>query len=765
MSETIHVLLIEDNPGDARLVCEALAEPSIQSFRVDWADRLSGGLDRLACGGFDVILLDLGLPDSQGLATLTAIRASAAHIPVVVLSGVEDEEFAIQMVQAGAQDYLVKQYLNRHTLTRALRYAIERKRGEDALRESEKVRLAIGDSLDYGMWVCAPDGRNTYASESFLKLVGLTQEQCSNFGWGDVLHPDDAERTIAAWKECVRTEGMWDIEHRFRGVDGEWHPVLARGVPVRDEQGRITCWAGINLDISVQKRTEESLRQSESRERVRAAELEAVMDAAPALIFMARDAECRHISGNRATYNLLRQPPGANLSKSAPESEKPSNLLMTKNGIEIPPEELPVQKAVSSGERVRDYEFEVVFDDGAPVALLGDATPMLDERGNTRGAVGVFVDVTRRKRSEEALRESEERLRLAMNVANEAIWEYNPVSGATLWIDASPRKFASPGLLEDAAQLRIDRIHPDDASRVAANWGRALCGSGDAWEAEYRMQRADGSWADVYDRAVIARDPTGRPVRVVGAMLDVTERNRAKEALETANRQLHQLSQDLLRTQDYERRRIARELHDSTSQLLAALSINLSRLRDTGLDPERRKEALSETIDLAAACSTEIRTVTYLLHPPLLDVVGLTGALAAYIQGFKHRTGIEVEIKISPDFHRLDSEMEATLFRIVQEGLANVHKHSGSPVALIRLEQDSREVRLMLQDRGHGLPEALQPQGKGFVGFGVGIMGMRERAEQLGGRLELASNDAGTRLTVTLPLVHSNEENTGLVGG
>ena len=142
-----------------------------------------------------------------------------------------------------------------------------RKRAEKALRESEKVYRAIGESIDYGVWVCAPDGRNTYASESFLKLVGLTQEQCSNFGWGDVLHPDDAERTIAAWKECVRTEGLWDIEHRYRGVDGNWHPILARGVPVRDEQGRIACWAGINLDISALKRSEEAVRESEAKYR------------------------------------------------------------------------------------------------------------------------------------------------------------------------------------------------------------------------------------------------------------------------------------------------------------------------------------------------------------------------------------------------------------------------------------------------------------------------------------------------------------------
>lgn len=137
------------------------------------------------------------------------------------------------------------------------------KQAEEALRNSERLYRAIGESIDYGVWVCAPDGRNIYASESFLKMVGQTQEECSNFGWGEVLHPDDAERTITAWKECVRTEGTWDIEHRFRGVDGNWHHVLARGVPVRNERGEITCWAGINLDIGRLKRTEEALRERE----------------------------------------------------------------------------------------------------------------------------------------------------------------------------------------------------------------------------------------------------------------------------------------------------------------------------------------------------------------------------------------------------------------------------------------------------------------------------------------------------------------------
>lgn len=139
------------------------------------------------------------------------------------------------------------------------------RRAEDALRRSERIYRAIGESIDYGIWICAADGRNTYASQSFLDLVGITQAQCSEFGWGDVLHPDDADATIAAWKECVRTGSHWEREHRFRGVDGQWHSVLARGVPIRDASGQIECWAGINLDIQALKNAERELRERDRR--------------------------------------------------------------------------------------------------------------------------------------------------------------------------------------------------------------------------------------------------------------------------------------------------------------------------------------------------------------------------------------------------------------------------------------------------------------------------------------------------------------------
>ncbi len=156
---------------------------------------------------------------------------------------------------------------SRRIFTGIIRDITERKQAEDALRAKERVYRAIGETIAYGVWICDVEGRNTYVSESLLRMVGQTQEQFSESGWKEVIHPDEAERTFAAWRECVRLEGTWDAEMRFRGTDGRWHPILGRGVPVRDDDGRIICWAGINLDIGRIKETEDALRRSEERQR------------------------------------------------------------------------------------------------------------------------------------------------------------------------------------------------------------------------------------------------------------------------------------------------------------------------------------------------------------------------------------------------------------------------------------------------------------------------------------------------------------------
>jgi signal transduction histidine kinase len=229
--------------------------------------------------------------------------------------------------------------------------------------------------------------------------------------------------------------------------------------------------------------------------------------------------------------------------------------------------------------------------------------------------------------------------------------------------------------------------------------------------------------------------------------------------LNEANRSLGELSARLLHLQDEERRRIARELHDSVGQTLAALAMNLSSV---GADIERflkTARVVADSTALVNDMSTDIRTISYLLHPPLLDEAGLSSALSWYIKGFSERSKIDVSLEMPEDFGRLPSEMETAIFRVVQECLTNIHRHSESQVAKIRITHANNDVRIEVQDKGKGIPPEKYssiisaPSGTP----GVGIRGMRERLRQLGGSLELHSDGRGkgTVVVARLPIVCS----------
>ena len=227
---------------------------------------------------------------------------------------------------------------------------------------------------------------------------------------------------------------------------------------------------------------------------------------------------------------------------------------------------------------------------------------------------------------------------------------------------------------------------------------------------------------------------------------DITERKQFEE-------ELHQLSGHLLRLQDEERRRIGRELHDSTAQELAAVAMNLGLVQQgiAGRDVTTDNH-LADSQAILEQCQREIRTLTYLLHPPVLDEVGLASAVREYADGFMQRSGIKVTLRVSPALGRLPAETERALFRVVQEGLGNVHRHSGSPTVTIRIGRESTGVVLEVKDEGHGLPREMFVRGDGSVSkVGVGIAGMRERLCQLGGRFEIESSGRGTTLRAIVP--------------
>lgn len=221
--------------------------------------------------------------------------------------------------------------------------------------------------------------------------------------------------------------------------------------------------------------------------------------------------------------------------------------------------------------------------------------------------------------------------------------------------------------------------------------------------------------------------------------------------LNTAISGLRQLSVRLLQAQDEERRRLARELHDSVGQLLAAITMNIQTLRSTPLSPAAAA-ALEETAKLVDQISGEIRTMSHLLHPPLLDEVGLASALRWYIDEFSKRSKITVNLEIAGDFGRLPNEMEIAIFRMVQECLSNVHRHSDSQTGAVRLVRDAQRVRVEVSDRGKGIPREKRTALNSQQG-GVGFRGMRERIQQLGGRLEICSDEHGTIVGATMPVL------------
>lgn len=232
--------------------------------------------------------------------------------------------------------------------------------------------------------------------------------------------------------------------------------------------------------------------------------------------------------------------------------------------------------------------------------------------------------------------------------------------------------------------------------------------------------------------------------------------------LDVVNRNLRDLSARLLQMQDEERRRIARELHDSVGQMLAALSMNLTAVR-TDIDRlARTATALNDSESLVQEMVTEVRTISHLLHPPLLDEAGLSSALRWYVDGFAQRSGINVDLDMPEDFERLSVEMETAIFRVVQECLTNIHRHSGSQLAKIRLRERDREVLVDIEDKGRGIPQHKLEEMSAAGAPGVGVRGMQERLRQLGGKLEIQSGSGGTTVRVRLPLSEgpSNEDVT-----
>ncbi len=354
-------------------------------------------------------------------------------------------------------------------------------------------------------------------------------------------------------------------------------------------------------------------------------------------------------------------------------------------------------------------------------------------------------DITAQKLAEQALRESEERFRVITDASPVMVW----MAGTDKlcyyfnkgWLD-----FVGRTLEQESGNGWAENLHPEDFDRCL----QIYVSNFDArrpFEMEYRMRHHTGEYRWILDRGVPRYAPDGTFEGYVGGCLDIHDQKEAAEKIRIADDMTR-----LMKVQDEERRRIARELHDSAGQTLTVLGLNLAQLveRAQVIAPELAKEG-KEIEAVVQQLHRELRTTSYLLHPPLLDECGIGSALKFYVEGLAERSDVAITLDVAANVGRLPSDMEVAIFRVVQECLTNIHRHSGSKTALIRVARKGESVRTEVRDHGKGIsPERLAEIQS--HGSGVGIRGIRERIRQFHGEMKIESNGSGTSVIVSLPM-------------
>jgi len=528
--EKIRILLIEDNPGDARLIREFLAEGGGASFDLEHVDCLSKGLTRLAQGGVDIVLLDLTLPDSHDLDGLGKILAQTLEVPIVVLSGVSDERVTIKAVRGGAQDYLVKGKIDSNILVRALRYAIERQQLRVALGESEARYRLLADNIADVIWTADSEARITYVSPSIKRVLGYTVEETLKLKISDILTPDSTEqaRRLVKWQMKTFARGeqyppaSMTLEHVRKDGSTVWAEVMLSFM--QDKKGNVTGIMGATRDITERRKAEETLRQSEQRYRLLA---ENVND-----IIWTRDMNLRTTYVSPSVTQMSGYSVEEVVSMSLEESMTPASLEIVKSAF---------SKVIAAEEGQRDLsaaivlEVELIHKDGSIVPVEMNVNLLRDPDGHPTGFLGVTRDITERKKAEGALRQSEERYRELFENANDIIYTHD-LKGNFISINRAA-ELATGYTRDELIGKNIASMLTPESLELAHQMITRKIREGGQTRYELEIVTKDGHkiLLEVNTRLIYEE---GKPVGTQGIARDITERKKAEEALGVSEEKL-----------------------------------------------------------------------------------------------------------------------------------------------------------------------------------------------------------------------------------
>jgi PAS domain S-box-containing protein len=611
------------------------------------------------------------------------------------------------------------------------RDATERHAAEERLRESERrFRLLVEGVTEYAIYMLTPQGEISSWNTGAERIKGYAAAEVLGRSFAMFFPADDRaagkpERALEAAREAGR---FADEGWRLR-KDGSRFWALTMLDAIRDETGELIGFAKITRDLSDRRAAEEEMRQSRAR-------LEAFTNNSPALMSL-KDREGRYRFAN-ARF----------LERYALREEQ----VIGRTDAEIFPRRQALALAAHDAEvlaRGQPVQFEEHSrEHGAEHFAMVSKFPVLD--GGKVTAVGmVAADVTDRRLTEQALREQRALVAEAQRVAGLGSWEWDPESGRVLWSDELFRIYGlAPESFQPSFEGYLERVHPEDRQNCGAMMARALM-DGRGFTMQERILRPDGEVRYLRSHGEVVRNERGKPIKILGACLDVTEQRHSETALRLAAQDLHGLTRRLVQAEEAERRRIAGELHDRVGQALSALNINLDIVLGQVDSPAPVRQRLEDSVGLVERTLESIENVMADLRPPLLDEYGLAAALGWHAEEFSRRTGIlaSVEDAAPAETRKLRLEVALALFRIAQEALHNVAKHAGAKTVHIQTGVEQGEAVLAVRDDGQGFDASKARRGR------WGMTTMRERAEAVGGQLKVESApEQGTCVEARVPL-------------
>lgn len=759
MSEGIlRILLVEDNPIEADLLQKTLGqvEGQLQITRVDCLQQAVEYLQHER--KVDTILLDLGLPDSAGIATLEQVACAAPNLPIIALTALDDEATGIEAVHLGAQDYLVKGQTKPRMLLRAIHHAIERKQMEAALRESEARFRKVFDHAATGIAITDCVGHFIQCNAAYCDLTGYSQTELAAFVFPALVHPEDRDRNMPFIGKLLSGElPSFEIECRYIRKDSTivWGHTLVS--LLRDDRGEPTHMIALVTDTTERKRVEEALQTARIEAIIEKNRLEAVLEALPAGVAII-DAKGGNIRSNTMFEKIWGGP--------CPPTHTVGDYAKYKawwldTNEPVQPEEWASAVAVQKGKTVVGQLMRIERFDGVTAFIVNSAAPIFDANSEIVGSAVAISDITDRIKTEELLRQATED------------WErtFNSVPDLIAILDDQHRILRINRAMATALHSEPEKcigqycfrcVHGTDKPPQFCPHASTLL-DGREHTAEVHESRLD---SDFIVTTTPMFDAAGHFTGAVHMAHDITEQKRAERVLrdmnETLERRvaertavveqhalhLRRLAIELSRTEHREREQLAEILHDDLQQSLLAARLQLAGVKHG--DEATMRTEIKKIDELLGECLRVSRDLTMKLSPPILHRGTLSEVLVWLGEWFGERHGLTVTVALQENAPSVPEPVRVFLFHAVRELLLNTVKHSGRRAARVLLSSQDGCLTVQVEDNGSNFdPKVVQHNLSRARSFG--LFNIQERLEALDGRFDIATTTRGGacfRLTI-----------------